>query len=200
MVLDPTPSLETTMPLNRQTLALLLAALATAAVPATALAKHGDDDGPGDDRGGDRQQQSDDSGRGDDSGGRGGDDSARGGDDSGRGGDDSGRCGDDNGRRDRREVRVAGRCTDRSTAKLKVKHDDGRLETEFEVDQNRNGVTWTVQVRRNGALAFSTRATTRAPSGSFSVERKIADGAGSDRVTARATSPSGEVCTAATTF
>lgn len=161
---------------TRRTLALLLAALATAAVPATALAKHGDDDGPGDDRGGDRQEQSDDSG--------------------GRGGGDDGR--DD--RRDRREVRVPGRCTGGSTAKLKVKHDDGRLETEFEVDQNRNGVTWTVQVRRNGAVAISTRATTRAPSGSFSVERKIADGTGSDRVTARATSPSGEVCTAATTF
>jgi hypothetical protein len=141
------------MPLTRRTLPLLLAVLTTAAVPATALAKHGDDD-------------------------------------------DGGR--DD--RRDRREVRVAGSCTDGSTAKLKVKHDDGRLEAEFEVDQNRNGVTWNVVVRRNGAVAISTRATTRAPSGSFSVERKIADGPGSDRVTARATSPSGEVCTAATTF
>jgi hypothetical protein len=34
--------------------------------------------------------------------------------------------------------RVTGTCTDGSTAKLKVKPDDARLETEFEVDQNRN--------------------------------------------------------------
>jgi len=142
---------------------------ATAATPAAALAKHGADDGPGDDRGG-RQE------RGDDDGGR-------------RGGD-----------RDRGERRVAGRCDGRSTSKLKVKHDDGRIEAEFEVDQNRNGVKWGVQLRRNGRVVVSTSATTRGPSGSFSVERKIADGPGSDRVTARAVSPSGEVCTAAATI
>lgn len=162
------------MPPARRILTLLLALLVCAAVPAAAIAKHGADDGPGDDRGGDRREQADDGGR--------------------RGGDDRG------GRRDRREIRVAGRCGGRSTAKLKVKHDDGRIEVEFEVDQNRNGVTWNVAVRRNGRLAFSTRATTRAPSGSFSVERKIADGPGSDRVAARARSPSGEVCAAAATL
>ena len=36
--------------------------------------------------------------------------------------------------------RVAGKCTGNSTSKLKVKPDNGGLETEFEVDQNRNGV------------------------------------------------------------
>jgi len=106
------------------------------------------------------------------------------------GGDD-----DDDGER-----RVAGRCTDGSSAKLKAKHDDGRLEVEFEVDQNRNGVTWNVRVRRNGKRVVSTRATTRAPSGSFSVEREIADGPGRDRIVARATSPSGEVCRARVTI
>jgi hypothetical protein len=95
--------------------------------------------------------------------------------------------------------RVTGTCSDGSTAKLKVKPDDGRLETEFEVDQNRNGVTWDVRIRRDGTLVVRTNATTRAPSGSFSVERRVKDGAGSDRITARATSPSGEVCTAGLT-
>ena len=97
------------------------------------------------------------------------------------------------------ERRVAGTCTARSTAKLKVKSDDGRLETEFEVDQNRNGVSWTVRLRRNGKLVVTTSATTKAPSGSFSVERRLADPAGSDRITARAKSPSGEVCKASLT-
>ena len=98
-----------------------------------------------------------------------------------------------------RDKRVTGRCTGHSTAKLKVKPDDGRLEAEFEVDQNRNGVRWKVTLRRNGAVAVRTSARTKAPSGSFSVERRLADGAGSDRISARATSPSGEVCTAALT-
>ena len=97
-------------------------------------------------------------------------------------------------------VQRSGDCSGATNWKLKAKPDDGRLEVEFEVDQNRNGVTWTVQIRRNGRVAVSTRATTRAPSGSFSVERKIANGAGSDRVSARAVSPSGEVCSAAATI
>jgi len=95
---------------------------------------------------------------------------------------------------------VTGTCTGRSSAKLKVKPDDGRLETEFEVDQNRTGVRWRVTLRRNGAVAVTTRATTRAPSGSFSVERRLANRAGTDTISARATSPSGEVCTARVTI
>jgi hypothetical protein len=96
--------------------------------------------------------------------------------------------------------RVAGSCTGSSSAKLKVKPDNGRLEAEFEVDQNRRGVTWAVQLRRDGKLVVNTNATTNAPSGSFSVERRVADPAGSDRIAARATSPSGEVCTASLTI
>jgi hypothetical protein len=71
-------------------------------------------------------------------------------------------------------VRVGGVCGKGSTAKLKVKGDDGRIEVEFEVDQNRAGVPWKVTIRRGSALVVSTRATTHAPSGSFSVERKVA--------------------------
>jgi hypothetical protein len=93
--------------------------------------------------------------------------------------------------------RVSGTCSGNATSKLKVKHDSGRVETEFEVDQNRSGVTWKVSIRHNGTQAIRTTATTRAPSGSFSVERRLADRAGTDRISARATSPSGQVCTAA---
>ena len=96
--------------------------------------------------------------------------------------------------------RAAGPCTGHSTAKLKATPDNGRLATEFEVDQNRNGVTWTVSLRRNGTVATRTRATTAAPSGSFSVERRLANRAGTDTISARAVSPSGEVCTASVTI
>jgi len=95
-----------------------------------------------------------------------------------------------------RGIIKTGKCSASSHWKLKAKSDDGRIETEFEVDQNRAGVTWKVTIRDNGARVVNTRATTHAPSGSFSVERRLRDRAGSDRISARATSPSGEVCRA----
>lgn len=98
------------------------------------------------------------------------------------------------------DIRVRGTCTAASTSKLKLSEEDGRIEVEYEVDQNRVGVTWRVSIRRNGRVAAVTRATTRGPSGSFEVRRVIADLAGSDRVVAVATSPSGERCTARASY
>ncbi len=93
-------------------------------------------------------------------------------------------------------VRATGVCTQSSAAKLKLSRDDGgRIEVEFEVDQNRNGVPWKVTLRRNGTLVASTTAKTRAPSGSFSVHRLIARALATDRIAALATR-SGERCTA----
>ena len=98
------------------------------------------------------------------------------------------------------DVRTRGTCSKSSSVKLKLSPEDGRIETELEVDQNRNGVRWTVTLRRNGALAASTKATTRGPSGSFEVRRLLRNGAGADTVTGRAVSPSGEVCTVRATL
>lgn len=98
-----------------------------------------------------------------------------------------------------RQARRDGPLHRQATAKIKAKHDDGRIATEFEVDQNRNGVAWKATIRRNGVRVASTTATTRAPSGSFTVERRIANAAGPDKITARAKSPSGQVCTASVT-
>ncbi|HEY6730232.1 MAG TPA: hypothetical protein VI039_04320 [Solirubrobacterales bacterium] len=94
------------------------------------------------------------------------------------------------------DVRRGGSCTGNTSAKIKLSPEDGGIETEFEVDQNRTGVTWKVVLRRNGAVAARTQGTTRGPSGSFEIRRVLADGQGSDSISARAVSPSGEVCTA----
>jgi hypothetical protein len=91
---------------------------------------------------------------------------------------------------------VRGACSQQSTSKLKVSRDDRRIEVEFQVDQNRNGVPWKVTLRRNGARVASLTARTHARSGSFEIRRLIANGPGADRITARATRASGEVCTA----
>jgi hypothetical protein len=101
---------------------------------------------------------------------------------------------------DREEKRVTGNCTGAASSKLKAKPDDGRLEVEFEVDQNKNGITWKVRFRRNGVRVVKTRATTHAPSGSFSVERRIGNPAGSDKIVGRAISPGGQVCRASLTI
>ena len=91
-------------------------------------------------------------------------------------------------------LRAQGACTRSSTANLKLSHEDGGVEVEFQVDQNRNGVPWKVTLRRNGSLVVSATAITRAPSGSFSLHRVISGAQGT--VIAVATRPSGERCTA----
>ncbi|HEX8645658.1 MAG TPA: hypothetical protein VF715_02080 [Thermoleophilaceae bacterium] len=93
---------------------------------------------------------------------------------------------------DGRVVR-SGDCTGASNWKLKAKPDDGRLEVEFEVDQNRNDVEWHVKLKRNGKTVVSTKRRTRAPSGSLSVEKRIANPAGTDKISATATRD-GETC------
>jgi len=169
------------MTTNRTMLVSLVLALAAFA-PAAALAKHGADDSAAvaDDNGG---QRADDAGgtRADDNGGRRGDDASK------------------QRKRARARVRVAGECTGDSTAKLTARRDRGRLKAELEVDQNVAGVTWAVQLRRNDTVVVDTTRTTRAPSGSLRIERRLGKGAGPDTVSATATSPSGEVCTASAT-
>ena len=94
------------------------------------------------------------------------------------------------------EVIRRGSCTGASDWKLKAKPDDGRLEVEFEVDSNRNGQVWSVRMTDNGVQVFSGTRTTQPPSGSFSVERRIANRAGADTIRARATNArTGESCT-----
>jgi hypothetical protein len=87
----------------------------------------------------------------------------------------------------------SGDCSGASNWKLKAKPDDGKLEVEFEVDQNRNGVEWAVKLKRNGKTVVSTTKRTAAPSGSFSLERRIANPAGTDKISAVATRD-GETC------
>ncbi|NHA68309.1 hypothetical protein [Phycicoccus flavus] len=93
------------------------------------------------------------------------------------------------------EVRSSGACSAGATWKLTAKADDGRVEVELEVDSGRRGQTWAWSLADNGVRVRSGSATTTAPSGSFTVERRIPDRAGSDTVTARATH-AGQTCRA----
>ena len=94
-----------------------------------------------------------------------------------------------------------GKCTASSTWKLKAKSDDGRIETEFEVDQNRVGKRWRVTLVRNGSTVFSGIRTTVAPSGSFTARRLLATSAGTTRIVASAKAlKGGESCRAVIAF
>jgi len=92
-----------------------------------------------------------------------------------------------------------GACSDGAHWKLKVKNDDGRLQVEGEVDSNVSGQTWSWRIKDNGDVAASGSAKTGGRSGSFSVERRIANRAGTDKVTFRA-SHSGETCKGSIAF
>jgi hypothetical protein len=95
------------------------------------------------------------------------------------------------------DIRQGGECTGGSSSKIKVKPDDGRLEVEFEVDQNRNGVKWKVRIKDNSDVVFRGSARTHSPSGSFSIERRIANRPGTDAITGIARNKrSGERCAA----
>jgi hypothetical protein len=94
-----------------------------------------------------------------------------------------------------------GSCGDASDWKLKVSPEDGRLEVEFEVDQNVSGDSWRVRIRHDGDLAFRGNRTTRGASGSFEVRIVENNAAGSDVFRARARNLStDEVCVGSATF
>ncbi len=99
------------------------------------------------------------------------------------------------------DVIERGSCSNSSEWKLKVSPDDGRLEVEYEVDQNVSGDRWRVKIGHDGDLAFRGTRTTRGASGSFSVRILENDSAGSDVFRARARNVStGEVCAGSATF
>jgi hypothetical protein len=88
-----------------------------------------------------------------------------------------------------------GSCSGTTDWKLKAKPDNGRLEVEFEVDQNVVGDTWSVRLKDNGMVFFKGQRTTQAPSGSFEVKARTADQAGPDMIVGQAKNLStGETC------
>ena len=90
-----------------------------------------------------------------------------------------------------------GSCSGSTDWKIKAKPDDGRIEVEAEIDSNRNGQTWRWVLRHEGNVAARGQSTTRGPSGSFEVERRTRNAAGTDSFRFRAVNPrSGEICVA----
>ena len=97
-----------------------------------------------------------------------------------------------------RVVSARAHCTTTHTiGSLKAKSSNGLIEVEFQIDSNRNGQRWTYTIKRNGVLKASGARLTLAPSGSFTVARRISNAAGVDTIVAVAkNSRTGEICRA----
>lgn len=92
-------------------------------------------------------------------------------------------------------VRTHGGCGGPAVWHLKAKKDDGRIEVEAEIDSNRAGQIWDWTLKHNGSVSSRGAHKTRGASGSFSVERRMADLAGADHFSLRAVQRStGHVC------
>jgi hypothetical protein len=102
--------------------------------------------------------------------------------------------------RDDPGVIKTGKCSNGAGWKLKAKNENGLIEVEFEVDQNISGRSWNVVIRRDGRVVFRGARTTRPPSGSFEVVRRIRNPAGADRIVATARATAGGTCRGALTF
>lgn len=93
------------------------------------------------------------------------------------------------------DVVRTGDCSGSANWKLKGGLDDGRIKVEFEVDSNRIGQTWRVRLKDNGEVFFRGLRTTLAPSGSFTVEKRTANRAGTDKIVGFARNVnSGQTC------
>jgi DUF4097 and DUF4098 domain-containing protein YvlB len=84
------------------------------------------------------------------------------------------------------DVRRAGRCTAASTSKIKLSEENGRIEVEFEVDQNVSGDTWRVRIRHGDTVVFRGTETTGGASGSFTTRIVEDDQSGTDVFRAKA--------------
>lgn len=95
------------------------------------------------------------------------------------------------------DVVASGTCSAGSAWSMKLGPRDNVIETEFEVDSNIVGQKWKVQITDNGATVFRGARTTTAPSGSFAINIRPTNQAGTDSFVATATTKStGESCTA----
>lgn len=93
------------------------------------------------------------------------------------------------------DVVKTGPCSARSDWKLKLGMEDGRIEVQFEVDENVSGDAWRVRMVHDGDVFFRGTRTTGGASGSFEIRRLVNDGTGTDTIVGRAVNLStGEVC------
>ncbi len=92
-------------------------------------------------------------------------------------------------------VRSNGGCGGSAVWKMKAKPDNGRIQLEAEVDSNHVGQVWDWRIKHNGNTSAKGSSTTRGASGSFTVQRRMSNKAGTDTFVFRAVRrATGDVC------
>lgn len=93
------------------------------------------------------------------------------------------------------DVERHGSCSGSSRWELDLDREHGRIEVDFEVKQGVVGDRWRVKLVHDGDVFFRDLRTTHGDDGSFDVERRTNDAAGTDRFVGKAVNKStGEVC------
>lgn len=83
-------------------------------------------------------------------------------------------------------VERRGFCTNGARWDIRAESDDGRIEVDAEIDTSRTGRRWDWVLKHNGSVSARGTSRTRAPSGSFEVERYSIDLSGTDTFRFRA--------------
>jgi hypothetical protein len=83
-------------------------------------------------------------------------------------------------------VRTHGGCGGPAVWHLMAKPDNGRIELEAEVDSNHVGQVWDWTIKHDGSRSAKGSSTTHGASGSFTVQRWLANRAGTDHFVFRA--------------
>ncbi len=94
------------------------------------------------------------------------------------------------------EVRAGATCGKGASARLRLRQHDGRIEVEFDVQNDRTSAVWQLVVVQEGRVVWRGRAPNPAPGGSLSAHHTISSLTGADRITTRATGPRGITCVA----
>ena len=93
------------------------------------------------------------------------------------------------------DVIKEGNCTEGSEWKLKLSEENGKIEVEFEVDQNKVGDEWRVTLKHDGERFFRAVRETKGDSGSFEVRKVEPNLEGDDHFIGKALNLStGEEC------
>jgi hypothetical protein len=100
---------------------------------------------------------------------------------------------------DRLELDVPGTCTGKSTSRLRVRAEDGRIRIEFRLNPRPRSGLWQVVVLHERRIVA--RVTVRAAGGGERIElrRTVPDWFGTDTFVLRATGPRNETCRASAT-
>ena len=94
-----------------------------------------------------------------------------------------------------------GSCTGTTDWEMEVYLEDGRIESEFEIDHSRSGATWHWTMKNDGSQFASGHATIPSGRDSFVVNRFSTNGAGPDTIVSRAVNrATGEVCSGSITL